>query len=213
MKTTTLIMIAGLLLAGCNTEKTQNSTPEQDTTNVVTETIMARRSVRHYTSQTVSRDTLQKLAEYGVNAPNARNMQEWAIRIVDDQQYLTGLTQVMKAAMPAFVNDEDPKFRNGFRNAMAVIFVAAPDDEHGMNLINVGALCQNICLAAQSMGLGTVVMGGPTMFMTSNPEAKPYLDRLNLPEGYQLRICVGVGYPDEEPEAKPRDLSKIEFVE
>ena len=41
MKTTTLIMIAGILLAGCNTEKTQNSTPEQDTTNVVTETIMA----------------------------------------------------------------------------------------------------------------------------------------------------------------------------
>ena len=84
MKTTTLIMIAGLLLAGCNTEKTPNSTPEQDTTNVVTETIMARRSIRHYTSQAVSRDTLQKLAEYGVNAPNARNMQEWAIRIVDD---------------------------------------------------------------------------------------------------------------------------------
>ena len=51
------------------------------------------------------------------------------------------------------------------------------------------------------------------MFMTSSPEAKPYLDRLNLPEGYQLRICVGVGHPDEEPEAKPRDLSKIEFVE
>ena len=33
MKTTTLIMIAGLLLAGCNTEKTKNSTPDQDTTN------------------------------------------------------------------------------------------------------------------------------------------------------------------------------------
>ncbi|MGN0232884.1 MAG: nitroreductase family protein [Bacteroidaceae bacterium] len=212
MKITTLIMIAGLMLAGCNTEKTQENAPNQGTTNVVTETIMARRSIRHYTDQPVSRDTLQKLAEYGVNAPNARNMQEWAIRIVDDQQYLDGVTELMKTSMPLFANDDDPKFRNGFRNATAVIFVAAPSDEHGMNLINLGALCQNICLAAQSMGLGSVVMGGPTMFMSTNPEAKPYLERLNLPEGYRLRICVGVGYPDEAPEAKPRDMSKIEFM-
>ncbi|MGN1256726.1 MAG: nitroreductase family protein [Bacteroidaceae bacterium] len=213
MKTTTLFMIAGLMLAGCNTEKTQTVETSQDTTNVVTETIMARRSIRHYTSQTVSRDTLQKLAEYGVNAPNARNMQEWAIRIVDDQKYLQEVTELMKAAMPAFVANDDPKFRNGFRNATAVYFIAAPDDGHGMNMINLGALCQNICLAAQSMGLGSVVMGGPIMFMNTSAEAKSYLERLNLPEGYQLRICVGVGYPDEEPEAKPRDLSKIEFVE
>ena len=82
----------------------------------------------------------------------------------------------------------------------------------GMTDINVGLLCENICLAAQSMGLGTVIMGGPAMFISTNPKAKEFLKRLNLPEGYELRICVGVGYPDEAPEAKPRDEKKIEFV-
>ena len=48
--------------------------------------------------------------------------------------------------------------------------------------------------------------------MNSTPEAKPYLDRLGFSEGYKLRVIVGLGYPDEEPEAKPRDLGKLKFV-
>lgn len=213
MKSTWMIAIAAtLVLAACENSKTQEDTQRTDSVNVVTETIMARRSIRHYTDTPVSKDTLLKLAEYGVNAPNARNQQEWAVRIVDNQEYLDRITQLMKAAMPMMTDTSDPKFRNGFRNASAVIFVATPDDEHGMNLINVGALCENICLAAQSMGLGSIVMGGPIAFMNNTPDVKPYIDRLNLPQGYKLRICVGIGHPDETPEAKPRDLSKIEMI-
>ncbi len=213
MKSTWMITIAAtLMLAACKNSKTQEDTQRTDSVNVVTETIMARRSIRHYTDTPVGKDTLLKLAEYGVNAPNARNQQEWAVRIVDNQEYLDGITQLMKTAMPMMTDTSDPKFRNGFRNASAVIFVATPDDEHGMNLINVGALCENICLAAQSMGLGSIVMGGPIAFMNNTPDVKPYMDRLNLPQGYKLRICVGIGHPDETPEAKPRDLSKIEMI-
>ncbi len=182
--------------------------------NEVTKTIMERRSIRHYTDQKVSRDTLLKLVEYGINAPNAMNKQEWAIRIVDSQEYLDGVTQLMKTSMPFFVNTDDPKFRNGFRNATAVIFVAIPQqDPNGMCVFNAGALCENICLAAQSIGLGSIIMGGPSSFIASNPDAKPYLDQLDLPEGYKLCICVGIGYADESPEAKPRDLGKVKFVE
>ena len=82
-----------------------------------------------------------------------------------------------------------------------------------MALINVGLLCENVCLAAESFGLGSVVMAGPVMMMNTIPEAKPFLDKLGFSEGYKLRIVVGLGYPDEEPDAKPRDLEKIKFVE
>lgn len=200
----TMISVTGCCL------KTESKVNES---NAVVDAIMARRSIRHYTDTPVSRDTLELLAKCGINAPNARNLQEWAIRIVDSKDFLEGATEVMKAGMPAIANQDDPKFRNGFRNATAVIFVAAPEDPSGMLDVNVGALCENICVAAQSMGLGSVIMGGPIMFLSNTPEAKPYLDRLNLPEGYRLRICVGVGYPDETPDAKPRDESKVRFVD
>ncbi len=200
----TMISVTGCCL------KTESKVNES---NAVVDAIMARRSIRHYTDTPVSRDTLELLAKCGINAPNARNLQEWAIRIVDSKDFLEGATEVMKAGMPAIANQDDPKFRNGFRNATAVIFVAAPEDPSGMLDVNVGALCENICVAAQSMGLGSVIMGGLIMFLSNTPEAKPYLDRLNLPEGYRLRICVGVGYPDETPDAKPRDESKVRFVD
>ncbi len=212
-KTILSIAIAILCLAGtrCGQNAPQNS--EEDMTNPVIENIMARRSVRHYTDQAVPRELLQQIAECGVNAPNAMNHQTWEVRIIDNQEYFDGLTNIMKEKSPVPMGADDPKFRNVLRNATAAIAVACPDDETGMSLINVGLLCENVCLAAKSLGLGSVVMAGPVMMMNSIPEAKPFLDELGFSEGYRLRVLVGLGYPDEEPDAKPRDLGKIQFVE
>ncbi len=198
-----------LLTSGCQT----NEKPMEQSETPVIDAIMTRRSIRQYKDTPVSRDLLQKLAECGVNAPNAMNKQEWEVRIVDSQDYLNGVTELMKADMPSFVKADDPKFRNGFRNATAIIAVACPDDPTGMTLLNVGLLGENICLAALELGLGTCFMGAPSMFLTTNEKAKPYLDKLGFSEGYKLRYVIGVGYPDETPAAKPRDLGKIKFVD
>lgn len=205
------IALLGLVAAGCCQNAPQ--TPACDGSNPVIDNIMARRSIRQYTEQAVPREILQKLAECGVNAPNAMNRQTWEVRIIDGQEYFDGLTAVLKDAAPFLSGEGDPNFRNCLRNATAAIAVACPDDESGMNLINVGLLCENVCLAARSLGLGSVIMAGPVRFMESIPEARPFIDRLNLSEGYKLRIIIGLGYPAEEPDARPRDLGKIQFVE
>ena len=207
------IAIALLCLAGTGCCQNAPQSTEDEMKNPVIETIMARRSVRHYTDQAVPRELLQQIAECGVNAPNAMNHQQWEVRIIDNQEYFDGLTQVMKDSSPFPMGTDDPKFRNVLRNATAAIAVACPDDESGMCLINVGLLCENVCLAAKSLGLGSVVMAGPVMMMNNTQAAKPFLDRLNFSEGYKLRVIVGLGYPDEDPDARPRDLGKIQFVE
>ncbi len=181
--------------------------------NPVIESIYARRSVRQYTDQKVPREILQTLAECGVNAPNAMNKQQWEVRIIDSEDYFNALTDVMEQGMPGSVNRSEPGFRNVLRNASAAIAIACPDDDSGMSLINVGLFCENVCLAAQSLGLGSVVMAGPVWRLHSIPEAKTLIDRLGFSEGYKLRIFVGLGYPAEAPEAKPRDLDKIRFIE
>ena len=210
LKKTALAALALVMgLSGCQSD---NVTMEQTETPVI-DAIMARRSIRQYKDTPVSRELLQKIAECGVNAPNAMNKQEWEVRIVDDANYLNEITELMKEDMPGFVKADAPGFRNAFRNATAIIAVACPDDPMGMTLLNVGLMGENMCLAAQELGLGTCVMAGPSVFMTTNEKAKPYLDKLGFSEGYKLRYVLGVGYPAETPEAKPRDLSKIKFVE
>ncbi|MBQ3659699.1 MAG: nitroreductase family protein [Bacteroidales bacterium] len=211
MKKLALLIAIASICFGCGQNAPKNQ--KADMNNPVIETIMSRRSIRHYTDQPVARELLQKIAECGVNAPNAMNRQQWEVRIIDSPDYFDGLTKVLDGTAPFLSSDGDPKYRNCLRNATAAIAVACPDDESGMCLVNVGLLCENVCLAAKSLGLGSVVMAGPVMMMNSIPEAKPFIDRLGFSEGYKLRIIVGLGYPDEDPEAKPRDLGKIKFVD
>lgn len=212
MKLRTILLstlTAALSLSSCQNE---NTTMNNSDTPVI-DAIMARRSIRQYKETPVPRELLQKIAECGVNAPNAMNKQEWEVRILDDANYMNEVTELMKQEMPQFVNSDAPGFRNAFRNATALIAVACPDDEMGMTLINVGLMGENMCLAAQELGLGTCIMAAPSIFMNSSASAKPYLDKLGFTPGYKLRYFLAVGYPDETPNAKPRDLGKIKVVE
>lgn len=212
MKLRTILLstlTAALSLSSCQNE---NTTMNNSDTPVI-DAIMARRSIRQYKETPVPRELLQQIAECGVNAPNAMNKQEWEVRILDDANYMNEVTELMKQEMPQFVNSDAPGFRNAFRNATALIAVACPDDELGMTLINVGLMGENMCLAAQELGLGTCIMAAPSIFMNSSASAKPYLDKLGFTPGYKLRYFLAVGYPDETPNAKPRDLGKIKVVE
>ena len=137
LKMLTLTALVALLsLTGCQNENTTMN----NTDTPVIDAIMARRSIRQYKETPVPRELLQKIAECGVNAPNAMNKQEWEVRILDDANYMNEVTELMKQEMPQFVNSDAPGFRNAFRNAMALIAVACPDDELGMTLINVGLM-------------------------------------------------------------------------
>lgn len=209
-KTIITLLVAAFATAGCSSQENDNNVME----NPVIEAIMSRRSIRHYTEAPVEREKLQKLADCGINAPNAMNRQDWEVRIVDNQDYFDGVTRLMMEKRPGFVQADDPGFRNAFRNATAAIFIASPaDDKSGMLLQNVGIMSENICLAAHSLGLGTCIMGAPAMFLRETPEAKPWLDRLAFSEGYRLQVVIAVGYPDETPDAKPRDPSKVRFID
>lgn len=205
---------AGLLCLSSCGGQTQQSQPaaanEADSTNQVIETIMARRSVRKYLPQPVNRDTMQVILDCGINAPNGQNKQSWAIRVVDNPEFINGLTEVYKKANPKAA--EDPDFRNMFRNAPTVVFIAN-DTAYDFSQVDCGLLGENMILSAWSMGIGSCCLGGPIRFMKTDPGAAEYLKRLNIPEGYDLLYCIAFGYPDESPAAKPRDASKVMFVE
>lgn len=180
----------------------------QTETNEVIENMMARRSIRKYLDKPVEHAKLEQIAICGINAPSGGNRQPWEICIVEDYAFIQGLTDIYKKANPEQVK-RDPNFKNMFRNAPNLICVATPKDR---GQLDAGMLGENMMLAAQSLGLGTCCLGGPVRFLKANEEAKPYLDRLGFSEGYELLYILAIGYPDEQPAAKPRDLNKIKYV-
>ena len=177
--------------------------------NPVVANIMQRRSIRRYKDQPVEHEKLQTLVRCGINAPSGLNRQPWLLRVVEDQKLISRVNDVFVKANPEQVKRE-PGFKNMFRNAPNIICVCTPTDGSGQ--LDAGLLTENILLAAQSMGLGTCCLGGPVRFLNTNPDARFFLEQMEVPSDYQLTLVIAVGYPDEQPEARPRDESKVKFI-
>ena len=199
------MLLAGLcllLVTSCN-----QPAKESEMKNEVIENIMSRRSIRKYTAEPVSRETLMKIMECGINAPNGQNKQSWEVRIVDNTELLSQMSEAMGEAHGG------NEFAKGcFRGAPVMVFIAR-DLSYDFSAYDCGLLAENIMLSAWSLGVGSICLGSPVRFLTDNELCKPYVDRLGFSEGYEFCLCVGLGYPDETPEAKPRDMGKVAFVD
>jgi nitroreductase len=202
-----LIAFVALAAVGCASES--KSTPTK--ADVVQEVILSRRSIRDYKEEPVSREEMGKILECGIYAPSAINMQPWAVRVVDSKEFLDGVTAIAVKQNPKL--KEQPGFRNFFRNAPTVAFVACPEESYSGEY-DSGLLSENMMLAAWSMGIGSCCLGSVVPVMNSE-EAKPYLERLELPEGYKLLVGIAFGYPasDKLPTAPERDANKAYYIE
>ena len=63
-------------------------------------------------------------------------------------------------------------------------------------------------LAAESLGLGTCVLGSVTMAL-GKEEGKAFLRKLGVPEGYSVAFGISLGEPAEAPAATPREKKYI----
>ena len=164
--------------------------------NPVVSSIMARRSIRKYLDKPVEHEKLEVIAKCGINAPSGMNRQPWIVRVVEDQKLIADVNTAAGRSL--------------FYDAPALICVCTP--ANGGGELDAGLLGENMMLAAQSMGLGTCCLGGPVRFLLSNEKCKFFLDRLDIPADYKLNYILAIGYPDEQPDAKPRDASKVKYI-
>ena len=173
--------------------------------NAAIENIMSRRSIRNYKQEAVPREVLDQIMECGVNAPNAINRQSWEVRIVDNPE----LQAQIKAAMAATGNE---RAEGCFYNAPVWVFIAQ-DSAFPFSAYDCGLMAENMMLAANALGIGSVCLGSPVRFILDSPQKDAVLEKLGFSDGYELCLCISMGYPNEKPEAKPRDISKVKFVD
>ena len=186
----------GRHMGKCNSKKIMNA---------VIDNIMSRRSIRNYKQQAVSRDTLMKIMECGINAPNGQNKQSWEVRVVDTNKAMDEIKALINKG-------QEKDLASCFRDAPVMVFIAL-DVGYDFSAYDCGLLAQNIVLSANSLGVGSICLGSPVRIILDSPNRDKILSKLGFSEGYELSLCVGLGYPNEQPEAKPRDRSKVQFVD
>lgn len=209
MKKLLTLLAAVITLTACNESIQQESTGCVDAESAITEAMMSRRSIRNYKDSLISRETLDEILVCGVNAPNGKNLQTYEIRVLSPS-FIDSITAAVIQDKPELAEREG--FKNIFVDAPCVLCIAY-DKNYDMSQVDCGLLGENIILSAWSKGIGSCCLGSSARWIKDSPSAKPFVDTMAFSEGYELLYCIALGYPNETPEAKPRTMDKIKYME
>lgn len=178
-------------------ERYGNHPPALNVINDTLATMLNHRSVRAYTNQPLPDQTLETLIAAAQSAATSSNLQVWSVVAVQDQgrkDRLAALAgnQTHISACPLFLvwiadlsrlqtlGDKNQKAYDGL-NYFEMMMVATIDS---------ALAAQNAAVAAESLGLGTVYIGG----IRNQPEN--VAQELGLPARSFATFGMCIGYPD-----------------
>jgi len=170
----------------------------------VMELQLAHRSVRKYTDRPIDAELLNSLIRCGQAAPTSSFIQAYSvIRVTAPQTRAAiaaaagGQVWIERAAeflvLCADLRRVDAACRRAERGGLEGY------TEHGLAaVVDVALMAQNVLLAAESVGLGGVFIGG------IRNDTALVAERLGLPELVVPVAGMCLGWPAECPEVKPR---------
>lgn len=175
--------------------------------NTTIKSIQNHRSIRSYTDEKISEEVLDAIVKSAQAAPSSINGQQMSIVLIRDQdtkdkiaEYAGGQPWISQAPVfLLFVADFYRAKLAAEKNNQELII---PDNLEGTLVasIDVGIAMGNTINAAESLGLGTVCIGG----IRNNPEKM--IELLDLPEYVYPMVGLCIGHPVEAhiPPMKPR---------
>ena len=185
--------------------------------NEVLKVIAERYTCRDYKDQMPKDEMLDAIAQAAIEAPSGMNRQAWRVIIVQDQQLIEDLAAEGMAYMQSL---EDKSMYNRiierggklFYGAPCMIVVPIDPKQYGPALIDCGILCQNIVLAATSLGLASTMCGLTGTAFASGKRSQEFAKRLGFPEGYAFGCSVLLGYANSKKLPHVPDKDKIIYI-
>lgn len=160
--------------------------------------IQGRRSIRKYTSEKISKETMDKLIEAAMYAPSGSNSQSWEFIIMTEPEKLKKMLRFCSGifdippAIIFFCTDV-----NRAREKSGILGVEQ------MALMDISMAAENLMLSAYAMGLGTCAI--------KSFDADVARMLLNVPEHIRIDMAMTVGYPNQIP-GKRRMRQKEELI-
>ncbi len=180
--------------------------------------IYARRAVREYTDESLSKETLRRLIDAAIQAPSAVNEQPWSFAVVQNRRLLERvsteskaymLRQPLPAAHASRLQDllRKPEF-DIFYHARALVVISSPLQDRWA-VENCSLAAENLMLAACGLGLGTCWIGFAQGWLgTSEGKAA-----LGLPVSHLPVAPIIVGRPRSPAPPVPRKEPEIHWIE
>ena len=186
-------------LTACTSNEQKAETAAATDGKAIVENIMTRTSIRQYTDQTISADTIETLLHAGMAAPTAVNKQPWHFVAITSKDKLKELAatnpnakMLEQAPLTIVVCGDMQKALEG--------------EGRQLWIQDCSAATENILLAAHALGLGAVW----TALYPRDDRAKGAIEALKLPDHIVPLCAIIIGYPAESP--TPKDKWKPENV-
>ncbi|MCL9780016.1 oxygen-insensitive NADPH nitroreductase [Vibrio sp. S4M6] len=168
--------------------------------NPVIDTILSHRSIRKFTDQPISPEQLEAIVHSGIAASSSSLLQAVSvIRVTDKEKraqlsVLAGNQQYVQTAAEFLV------FCIDFNRHQTLCAESKLDftELTLIGAIDAGIMAQNCLIAAESLNLGGVYIGG---LRNSAHEVDALL---GLPQHSAVLFGLCLGHPDQNPERKPR---------
>ncbi len=172
--------------------------------NPVIELLNSHRSIRKFTPQPIPQETVNTLVQSGQAAATSSFIQACTVVQVNNRDNRSKLAayaggQVYVEQAPVFLVLCADMQRHQLACEMNGAQMQAGFTEQFITATaDVALFAQNVTIAAESLGLGAVYIGG----LRNNIAA--VADLLGLPELVYPVFGLCLGYPDQNPEVKPR---------
>jgi nitroreductase len=168
--------------------------------------IKRRRSARKYKPDPVPEETLEKVMEAVRWAPSWANTQCWKVIVVKDPKVRSELSAALSKGNPALSSISEAPLLLILCGTKGIsgYYKGQPRTVKGDWLMfDTGLAMENLCLAAHSLGLGTVIVG--------NFDHQRVAEILGVPQSVEVVAMTPLGYPASEA-APPRRKEISEFV-
>jgi nitroreductase len=179
--------------------------------------ILTRWSCRAFTDQMPSDEALNAIAQAAIAAPSGMNRQLWRVVVVKDRALVADMEAEGMRLLSEF---PDPSAyqrilsRGGklFYNAPCMVVVPIQRaDPPGAEQFDCGILAQNVALAANALGIDSLICG-LAAFSFAGEKGASFKQRLGFPPGYEIGIAILLGYAQAPGKPHELDYAKIHFV-
>jgi nitroreductase len=211
MKKTFIMVVIPLLLlsitvAVSNYKKNSKSIEVQP--NATITTLINSSSTRSFINHKIDSKTIDLIIKCGIKAPSAMNQQPWHFCVIQNRKIIAKINS--EAASDSQQDDaaKKPASRKNhlFSHAPVVIVVSATSGSQ-YAMFDTALACENMLIAAQSLGLGTRIITAPIAILNGSKAAE-YHQLLKIPNDKKPVAALLLGVPDYSPDAIGRATSR-----
>ncbi|WP_027696742.1 oxygen-insensitive NADPH nitroreductase [Vibrio litoralis] len=173
--------------------------------NSTIETMLNHRSIRKFTEQPIASEQLESILSAGISASSSSFLQTTSIIRVTDPAKRVALAEFAGGQKYVETAAEFLVFCIDYQRHFQLSPEVKPEftELTLIGAIDAGIMAQNTLLAAESLGLGGVYIGG----LRNAPKEVDEL--LGLPKYCAVMFGMCLGHPDQEPHIKPRLPKKV----